>query len=1442
MTGDYLKQLQLTKQLEQKTKEAARNRKEAEEKTAEAERAIASAKPFEAPTAEAEKLLVESGQAMSQKDYKGAHSLAVKSIEATKRAKKERVGSILDSADSLVRIFDGQQGPAELTALMEKSRSLLAENDLDQAFAKAKASWDAAEQYVNSRTGELLGRAQTLILLAEGQGVVAESAKQAISRARTKLEDGEYKESAQDLRECLGMINGQLRGVFDSRIGAAGDLGELAKELGGDFRRADEMLAKSRIMWDKEDVEGAFVTLPMAETEARSSVTRQLGSQFDRLKDRMSLLKEAGADVAAVAKDIADGREAMRGEDLGGAVAIWRDASTRLKAEESDRLLELMAGLRARILLANKVKVDTGKVLAKLDQARQRMNSGDFSKAAELVREGESLLEDELSGYREVEAELAKAKALASEGAALQVRTIDSRKLIDQSRQLVMNRDFKKAAATLRQAQEEAHAAIQGTLGGDIMRAEMRLTTGLKMGADIAQESAALEEAVRKVKTGEYAGLHQAIEDVIAKIEDKINDRTMVTIQEVEALLAGYAGPLDLVPYKLSLSQAREALKAGNLERAYELASGSAEAIRKDEKGALDARISEARQLLALLKEVGGSSVTLSDKLARAEDLRLEGNIPGSLTLVNEVTSFSRNIVEEELAKRATQLSRQAAQARKNGVEVLQAERLAEDSVRSISKGNLKEALSQVKEGESSLDRLVTTHTQLYDRIIEISHLLREAEGQGMDITGPANLLLNAKLLFEQGNYEESRPATSKAFVETEKLVAPFVAPRRLGGIKDLLAVARRMNFDGAAAEKKLDLAYNHLNKRDYTSTMAAIRDAERTTLDVLRTGATEEIAKGKETVARMRAEGLDVSGPSQILAKAESLLAEKRVYDAIRALELAKNELDQALMMSQRTADMLERAQASVVDAQEFGVNAAGAVELMRQARNYFKLGRQGLATELAKKAADQATQLASEQVRERLRKLELNYRHQDLAGPNLETAMHIKSDIEEGLDQRRFKEAAAYLRNLEEELEKVRKQKEMATSLLTDVAKRLGEAKAKGQNTSAMEATLVQAESKLDEGAFYESYALTVKCGDDLKGQSEMFSRRTAELNDLERSLKELQGEVAAGELADHVDRARKALATLDFENANLSIRRGKSLAQDAIVQARRVRSAEFQSYLKLLDEMRIERTSLPHPAKSMLDVKTGAKQPDLIAMREACGALRQLCDESIRSRIKKLEAGMAAATKDGTDVSASQDLLEKGTSALMDGELEEAMHSIADAERHIGVAQEQEKEYRALRESLEAKIANAKRNGLELTDAISVDRAAEESKMSDHAEALANLRKAHEAADAAATEFLPDIHVDIDFVTGLKEGEWTKAQLRFANVGKALAREVCVRVNGDILTKEAICLPKLRAGGKTTVEFDVMAKKKGGGKGVLTLECRPVLSNEPVGFDTEFDIQAQ
>ena len=206
MTGDYLKQISLTKQLEQRTKEAARNRKEAEEKIAESEKAIASAKTFDASTAEAEKLLQESRQANHQKDYKEALGLAAKALEAADLAKWTKVSSIIDSSRSLLHLFEQKDVPGELSALTEKAQALLNEGAMDLALAKAHELWDASERFTNAKEADRLSLAQSLILLAERNSIILGEEKNLLGQSRQFLDRGSHADAIAKLNECLAAV------------------------------------------------------------------------------------------------------------------------------------------------------------------------------------------------------------------------------------------------------------------------------------------------------------------------------------------------------------------------------------------------------------------------------------------------------------------------------------------------------------------------------------------------------------------------------------------------------------------------------------------------------------------------------------------------------------------------------------------------------------------------------------------------------------------------------------------------------------------------------------------------------------------------------------------------------------------------------------------------------------------------------------------------------------------------------------------------------------------------------------------------------------------------------------------------------------------------------------------------------------------------------------
>ncbi len=1439
MTGDYLKQIQLTKQLEQRTKEAARNRKEAEEKMAESEKAIASAKSFDASTAEAEKLLQESRDANQQKDYREALGLAAKSLEAAERAKKSKVSSIIGSSLTLLNLFEKKDVPGELLASAEKAQALVNEGSMEIALAKARELWDASERFTNAKEADRLSLAQSLILLAERNSIALGEEKTLLGRSRQLLDQGDHSDAIAKLNECLAAVRKALRREFEAHIGLYGELVENATELGQSLARADETIKRSRQEIEAQEFESAYELLRSANNEAKTSIAQGLLQKFDGMKQRATVLKGYGTDIIQLSNEVAKGRELARSEKLNEALGAWRALESNIRSLETEQLLRLVSEMRDRLLIAKKTGTDTTAIFDKFHEARLTLAQGDFSKAAAIIAIAEKLLEKALEGYREVEAELARTKGLLLEATALHVDIQGTKRLLESSRKQTINRDFKTAVRSLHDAQDLVHSALQSSLGGDIMRAEMRVTSGLKIGADVSAESAALEEIVAKVKSRHYSGVKAAIDEVISKVDAKIQQIAERTVSDAIHQFESYTGPLDVSTYRTTADQASEALKAGNTAKAYELATAAMKTIHKDEQNALDNRMEVTKSLLAIAKDLGSESVMLNEKLARTEDLRHGGAVSDSLALVTEVFHYVQSIVRDELTRRLTQLSRSVSSARRNGVEVLQADRLSEESTRALGQDDLGRSYALLKEAEVTLDRLTSSYTRLYDRILEITALLKEAEANQLDASKVIEMLGTAKKLFESGRYEETFPAAAKAFVEAEKLVAPYVAPKRVAAVRDLLQVAKRLGFEAEAVEQSIHSAEAMLERKEWLPVMATSREAERAIFNVLVRGAEKEMEHARSMLLKAKEGGSDVIGAQQILAKADSLLEERRVYDALRAIELAKDELDQALVMSDRSEESITEAQAIVSDAQGFGVQTVAAQELLRQASNYAKLGRHGIAHELAKKAGDQAGQAAAELVREQLRKLELTYHHLELEGPDLETALKGRTEVEMRLEAKRFREASALVKNVELELSKVKEQKSLTERSLRDLEVKISEAKRKGLTTDSVEQTVLRAKEKFASGAFDEAFALSVSGADELKAQSGMFSRRSSELEDLVKEAETLDDAKAVKRVKDIAEQARRNLDASDYELATLHARRARAALQEAVTRGTADLVRQLSTVTALAEEMGCDQQAIPAKIRNSLAARREGKPVDLPQLREAVRGMHTLLVKQMEERRRLIEAKMKEARTTGADVSASQDFIAKAETAIKNQDLHQAWLDLQSAEAYVGVALDTQRTYVELRANVEARIDKARKNGIELKESISLYRSAEATKGTDHPAALVKMRGALAAAERAVEDYMPDIQLDIDFVDKMAVGQWSKATLHYANKAKAMAREVNITIMGDLETRGLTALPKLRGGEAGSMQIEVLPKRDGALHVILGLECRPVLSNDPVGFESSFDV---
>ncbi|MDD1766972.1 MAG: hypothetical protein LUQ27_00195, partial [Methanomassiliicoccales archaeon] len=781
MTGDYIRQLQLTKQLEQRAKEAALNRKAAEDRIAQAENALTSAKDFAAQTTEAEKLLVEATNSYSNKDYKGALGSAAKSIESSELAKKDKVNSIVASAEDLVRLITVEDADAEeILASVGKARSLMAEGKTADAFSLANTTLNKADQFVNRKIADSFGRAQSLMFLAEGIGLKVDSERQILSEARRSLDESQYGESLKQVNACLEATAGSLRTYMDSVMSDISTLHAWADDIRADFSKPEGLLREVDETLHAEDYEEAISKLKAADVESKNLLSKAILSTFEAMGKRAQMLKDYGADVSPLASRMENGKELAKAANIPQAMEIWKEVSGDIAKTEEDCFLDSVSKLRPKMLIAKKLNVDMKAPLEALDSSRIALRRGDFEKAMATVEEADALLEKSLEGYREVEKELSKTKKLVLEGGEYSVDMSKVKQLMRSSRELLMARDFRGSAGQLKVAQKELHNSIQANLAKRIMEIEMRSATAMRMGADVTEEGALLDDIIKTVKEGNYA----AVSDVIARCADSIDGKTRTIAEEVVStarmFITDYGGSMNVSSAESQLAEGYSALKSNEYEKAHELALGALDSLKKEEEVALADNIVEAGKLLGLAKTLGSESITLRDKLSKAEELRSQSSDLEAFKMVMEVIHFAKSIIKDELTRTLTQLSRSIASARKSGVEVVKAERLAEEASRAIDNDKLEEAHSIIDDARKNLEETAALHTEIYDRIVEASDLLEEAATHGRDTSTALTLLTKTKKLFENGKYDEARGISATCQEETEKIVAPFIASRRI--------------------------------------------------------------------------------------------------------------------------------------------------------------------------------------------------------------------------------------------------------------------------------------------------------------------------------------------------------------------------------------------------------------------------------------------------------------------------------------------------------------------------------------------------------------------------------------------------------------------------------------------------------------------------------------
>jgi len=1435
LSNDYVKQLQLAKQLEQKAREAARGRETAEAKIEEATALLSKVKEMQAPSAETEKLLTLANQSYSEKDYKEALSYAVKSVEASVRARKERLQDMLREARSILnRVSELGKAEADTEKALKKASEAIDSGDLDEAYGLSKDAWDVSERNANRVLSEAFGLAQSSLLFAEKLELKVDKQKTALRNCREALESGDVGKSVELIQSLSGALRSMTLDRFVQRAAKLETLLSLETRFPLQLQEARLKMAKGRELISLGKVEEAFGALDDTEDVFSRSFSKVAGQRITELKKRaenVSRWKKVNlGDLEG------DARRLELDEKYPEAVALLDSARGKVRDAEKEVLLRYMAAMQPRLKLAHLTKKDVAPALQKMDEARKALQGDDLNRAFALVEEARNVIEERLQGYDQVELELKNAQALRSRCDDLGLACSEGSKLMALARKQAMQGDYATAVETLRSSQRSYRLSLENHFATGIMRLEMKLASAMRLGADVSEESAALENLTAKVRKGDFELVHGSLITIGEAVEERTSSAVSEELSKADVILSRYAIGPEVDRARTAMAEARLKFDTKEYQAAHDLASAMLTELMAQRREGLDRSLRDGRTMLDMAKQLGTESVTLKDKMQRAEELRSSGRMDEATLLADEVCSYGRSIVSSEIDHQLTELMQRAANARREGVEVGAAEHMSEQASNALHRDDLGQAFEMTIGARNSLNEVLATHQSLKERLEEGEAMMAEARRINANIADASEALVHAGMLLRSGRYKDAQEALDRAEEHLQRNAPEFLLNYGLKRMAEMGKLRDKLGYRNSEEElKKLgSLDASHL-----VESLSALNQLKREWEGEISASLSSELNKCQKELDKAVATGFVVGHVQQILAGGRSALQERKMAEAMRAVELVRSELDQTLQDDRRLTDALAHLEESVDQLREMKAEVKDVTVLLEQARALRRTGNVSAAADAAQRALDRSQNIARERITS-LMSFAGGMTTERLAWEDLRTARKLGEDIEEALKNYRYRHSHLLARSFREELERVLQDKAQAEEELRKFDSRLKDEAKAGLRPPASQRALEKARSLMVQGRFVQALSTIGAAKDELRAVSEMYESRLTEYNELREALNSLE---VLDPRKDHVEellnQSWSSLKEMRFDSASLYLRRARNGLNEFLTVRTNELLWEFNPLHDLIKRLKLQKRFAAEISEIEKAVVDNIAPRDFNRLARNVDLVKEGMKDIFQEQREKVRRTIEKASRSGKETGRSWEVWADAETQAKKGDLWEAFNSLETSLNVVGrkAGETPEQLSRQLSETLER--ANRRRIELPGTQKAYAD-ALQAQK--DGKNPLELLRKAIEMSRKEVRSTYPDISAELELVGEAREGRALDVVVHLKNEAEYEARNVRAFIFGDAEVKGMVEAEVLKPNEEVKGRITVIPNRIGILSLGISVKCKPLLTDEDVLYDSKFDLDVK
>ena len=616
-----------------------------------------------------------------------------------------RLRKIQDRLRELHRDFAEAEGRGVSTAparkAAERARDAYQRHDLDAMEVEIDAARDELRRAEREHVLRAIESAESLIALGERGGVRLEDASKILQDAIVATKANEARRGLDLVSQAQARAEDLLRKHVAERIAV---LKNALAHLGAEGEPLQAVIARAEGTAASHDFEGALRSLE----EGRALVEERSRHRADELVESLGTAAQLGVDLGA---NVAEAQALYA--DLNGALGRGNVADV-LAAQ--DRVVSTLAtaseGLanftKARIATAQSLKIDVAEMSVFYQRARMALASGNYREGLAQLKESADRASKATAMHRQAYTALSSAAAIVAEA---KKHNVDVSKVVEtlvDAKKAFERLDYAQAMdlATRARAETERLTVLYSSAQKILVNRE-RMELADRLGIEAPHLRDMASQAKEAMKAKDYDNALRLASKSEEEFASLIREKVATVLTSVGSL-AGTVEGVNLATVNDSTIRARQALDAGELSQAADLALSVRDGLEKLKKQSEEARgaLQRVREIVADAEAMNLETPTTAGLLDKADRAFTMGRFEETLDFVSQAEA---SIVPERDRGVATMMRRfeeSIEKAKRDGADTRSAEKMYERSREFFRARKYRQALAAAVQSEAEAERV----------------------------------------------------------------------------------------------------------------------------------------------------------------------------------------------------------------------------------------------------------------------------------------------------------------------------------------------------------------------------------------------------------------------------------------------------------------------------------------------------------------------------------------------------------------------------------------------------------------------------------------------------------------------------------------------------------------------------------------------------------------